>query len=161
MIRKLLLLSALAVAAALAQPSTEHKAIKVDPKIFDGYEGRYQLPNIVLNITREGDHLFAQGTGQRRFEIFPESEKEYFATAPPVQISFKTGDDGKATELVLHQAGTDRPAKRIPGEPLRPRKAIALDPKIMEKYAGRYQMAPDRFFLVTLENGHLMTVTLK
>ena len=53
--------------------------ITVNPKLFDGYVGRYQLaPNFVLSITRGGDHLFAQATGQPKFELFAEGEKEYF-----------------------------------------------------------------------------------
>jgi hypothetical protein len=36
----------------------EHKEMKVDPKLFDGYVGQYQLaPNFILTITREGDAL--------------------------------------------------------------------------------------------------------
>jgi CubicO group peptidase (beta-lactamase class C family) len=145
-------------AQSAPQPSAEHKQVTVDSKIFDGYEGRYEMrPGFILNITREGDHLYAQATGQKRFEIFPEGEKEYFAKAPPIQISFTTGDGGKATEAVVHQGGHDINAKRIPGEPLRPRKSISLDAKVMEKYVGRYQVPPSRIFAVTLEDGHLFT----
>jgi len=164
MIPKLLLLGyalALGIVPAWAQPApqpAEHKTVKVDPKIFDGYEGRYELaPNFIVNITREGDHLYAQASGQRRFEIFPESEKTYFATAPPVEIDFTTGADGKATELTLHQGGRDMPAKRIPGEPMRPPKSVPLDAKVLEKYVGRYQVPPSRVFTVTVEDGHLVT----
>ena len=39
-------------------PPKEHKEIKVDPKLFDGYLGRYELaPDFILTITRQGDHL--------------------------------------------------------------------------------------------------------
>ena len=96
----------------------EHKAIAVDSKLFDGYTGRYQMaPNFVLSITRDGDHLYAQATGQGRFEIIPEAEKEYFARVDDIQITFNTGADGKATALVVHQLGRNTPAKRIEGEP--------------------------------------------
>ncbi len=51
--------------------SKERKEIAVDPKLFDKYVGRYQLaPNFILAVTREGDHLFAQATGQPKFELF-------------------------------------------------------------------------------------------
>ena len=59
--------------APLLPAPKEHKEITVDPKIFDGYVGQYQLaPNFILTITREGDQLFAQATGQPKFQIFPE-----------------------------------------------------------------------------------------
>ncbi len=63
----------------LQQAPKEHREISVDPKIFDGYVGGYQLaPNFVAAITREGDHLFAQATGQPKFQIFPESQRDFF-----------------------------------------------------------------------------------
>ena len=91
-----------------------HKAIQLDPKIFDGYVGRYQLaPNFVVSITRKGDHFFAEGTGQEPFEIFAETNHDFFAKIEEILLTFKTDDKGKATGLVLHQAGQDVPAKRI------------------------------------------------
>ena len=98
----------------LMQPPKEHKQVTVDPKLFDGYVGAYQLaPNFVITITREGDHLFAQATGQPKFEVFPESDRDYFFKIVDAQITFVTDSQGRATELILHQRG-DRHAPRIP-----------------------------------------------
>jgi CubicO group peptidase (beta-lactamase class C family) len=100
--------------APLWQPPKEHKQIAVDPKVFDGYVGQYQLaPNFILTITREGDHLFAQATAQPKLEIFPESDRDYFLKVVDAQISFETDSHGRATVLVLHQNGMNQPAKRI------------------------------------------------
>jgi len=100
--------------AAAFRPPKERKEITVDPKLFDKYAGRYQLaPNFILTITREADHLFAQATGQPKFELFAESEKEYFLKVVDAQISFEVQGAGVATQLVLHQMGRDMPAKRI------------------------------------------------
>jgi D-alanyl-D-alanine-carboxypeptidase/D-alanyl-D-alanine-endopeptidase len=47
------------------QAAKERKEVAVDPKLFDGYVGRYQLARgLILTVTREGTHLFAQATGQ-------------------------------------------------------------------------------------------------
>jgi CubicO group peptidase (beta-lactamase class C family) len=97
----------------LAKPPKEHKQVNVDPKLFDRYVGKYALtPAFVLTVTREGDHLFLQATGQPKVEIFPESEREYFLKVVDAQITFIVDPAGKTTELVLHQAGRDLPAKR-------------------------------------------------
>jgi len=97
----------------LAAPK-EQKQIAVDPKLFDGYTGRYQLaPDFILTITREGDHLFAQATGQPKFEVFPESDRDYFYKVVDAQITFETDNKGHATSLTLHQNGRNLPAKRI------------------------------------------------
>jgi CubicO group peptidase (beta-lactamase class C family) len=97
----------------LMQPPKEHKEISVDPKIFDGYAGNYQLaPNFVLTITREGDHVFAQATGQPKFQIFPESQRDFFYKVVDAQITFETDGSGRATSLTLHQNGANMPGKR-------------------------------------------------
>ena len=96
------------------QPPAEHKQITVDPKLFDGYVGRYQLaPNFILAVTREGNQLFLQATGQPKIEVFPEGPKDYFLKVVDAQVTFETDSTGKATSLVLHQNGANQPAKRV------------------------------------------------
>ncbi|MGC1105673.1 MAG: serine hydrolase [Candidatus Acidiferrales bacterium] len=99
---------------ALMPPSPkEHHEVAIDPKLFDGYVGTYQLaPNFSLVITRDADHLDVQATGQPKFPIFPEGPRDFFLKAVDAQITFVTDSSGRATELILHQAGMDQPAKR-------------------------------------------------
>jgi CubicO group peptidase (beta-lactamase class C family) len=92
----------------------ERTIAKVDAKIFDGYVGSYQLnPSATFKITREGDQLFEQLTGQPRFPIFPQGEREFFLKTIDAQIDFEVDAQGKATQLILHQNGTDQRAKRL------------------------------------------------
>jgi serine-type D-Ala-D-Ala carboxypeptidase/endopeptidase len=91
-----------------------HTEIKFDPKIFDRYTGVYQFtPAITLTFTRDGAQMFAQLTNQPKFEIFAESEKDFFLKVVDAQISFETGEDGRATAATLHQNGRDQKAKRV------------------------------------------------
>jgi CubicO group peptidase (beta-lactamase class C family) len=100
--------------ALMPPPPKEHKEIGVDPKLFDGYVGRYQLnPDFVVTVTREGDHLFVQATGQPKFQIFPEGDRDYFLKVVDAQITFIADSQGRATELILHQGGRDQHAKRV------------------------------------------------
>ena len=64
-------------------------------------------------ITRAGDHLFEQASNQPKFEIFPESDKDYFLKVVDAQITFVTDAQGRATELILHQGGADQHARRV------------------------------------------------
>ena len=97
-----------------AAEQKEHKEIQVDPKVFDGYLGNYQLaPNFSITITREGAHLFEQAPNQPKIEIFPESDKDYFLKVVDAQITFITDAQGRATELILHQGGADQHARRV------------------------------------------------
>ncbi len=99
----------------LVKPPKERKEVTVDPKLFDGYAGIYQIvPNVAFTITRDGAHLFAQLTGQGKAEIFPEGERDYFYKVVDAQITFVTDGSGRATELILHQNGLDQHAKRMP-----------------------------------------------
>lgn len=98
----------------LMHPPKEHKQVTVDSKLFDGYLGCYQLrPNFIMTITREGDHLFGQATGQPKFQIFPEGDRDYFLKVVEAQVTFVTDSNGRATELIWHQNGRDNHAKRV------------------------------------------------
>jgi hypothetical protein len=91
----------------------ERTAIKVDPKILEGYVGAYELaPTFVITITKEQDHLMLQATGQPKFEIFAESEKEFFLKVVDAQITFVKDGKGDVTELILHQGGANQRAKK-------------------------------------------------
>ena len=97
--------------------ASERKQVQVNPKVFDGYTGRFQLmPNVIVTVTREGNHLFSQLNAQPKSEIFPEAENDYFMKDVDAQITFVTDSQGRATELILRQNGQDRHAKRIEGD---------------------------------------------
>lgn len=99
----------------LNRPSRQRTNISPDPEQIDTYVGQYRLlPTFVISVLREGTRLFAQATGQPRFEIFPESECEFFAAIGDIQIRFDTDERGRATLLQLRQGGEPfPPAPRI------------------------------------------------
>jgi D-alanyl-D-alanine-carboxypeptidase/D-alanyl-D-alanine-endopeptidase len=100
--------------APLWTPPQPRKETTVDPALFDGYTGRYELAaSFIVTITREGAQLFAQATGQGRFELYPESDRKYFAKATDLLVTFEVDDRGKATSIVLQQGGGTANAKRI------------------------------------------------
>jgi D-alanyl-D-alanine-carboxypeptidase/D-alanyl-D-alanine-endopeptidase len=100
--------------APLQEPPKPHKEITVDPARFDAYVGRYQLtPAFIITITREANHFFAQASNQPKFEVFPETERDYFLKVVDAQIAFEVDSQGHATALVLHQAGRDQRATRM------------------------------------------------
>jgi CubicO group peptidase (beta-lactamase class C family) len=104
------------------EPPKQRTEIHIDPELLDNYTGRYQVtPKLILEITRDGDRLFAQGLGQitgqavvlPKFEVFAEGENNFFARVADHQITFETGSEGRATSLILHRAGGDMPAPRL------------------------------------------------
>lgn len=92
----------------------DRKAIKLEAKLLDTYVGEYQLePGFAIAISREGDQLFGQATGQGKFELFAETETDFFLKAVDAQLTFGKDDRGQVTNLVLHQNGVNQTAKKI------------------------------------------------
>jgi CubicO group peptidase (beta-lactamase class C family) len=92
----------------------ERQVAEIDYRICDAYIGQYQLDtNFVIGISKEENHLFGQGPGQPKFELFPESETKFFLKIIDAQITFIKNDKGEVREMILHQNGKDHPAKKI------------------------------------------------
>lgn len=92
----------------------EHRLAAVDPAIYDAYVGRYALaPTFVLTVTREGNRLITQATGQQKMEVFPESDTKFFLRVVDAQITFVKDAAGKVVALILHQNGRDQRAQKI------------------------------------------------
>ena len=91
----------------------ERSVTKVDPKTLDAYVGAYRDSGMVFTVTREGDQLSVQLTGQPKFPVFPQSERKFFLKVVDAQIAFDVDAAGRATQLTLHQNGMDHVAKRI------------------------------------------------
>ena len=136
-------------------PARARTEIKVDPAVFDRYVGRYQLaPSVILSISREGTRFLTQLTGQQAFEIYAESEKDYFLKAVDAQLTFETDAQNRPVAVILHQNGRDQRAPRIEGEPVSP-KEIALDTTVLERYVGQYQLAPGVLITITRNGNRL------
>jgi uncharacterized protein YneR len=84
----------------------EAETVELAPEVLARYVGTYQLqPGFDIEITREGDRLFGQGTGQPRFELFAQSEDRFFLKAVDAQIEFHGYEDGEADTFTLFQNG--------------------------------------------------------
>jgi len=91
-----------------------HKEISLLPEILDRYIGRYQFsPTDIMTVTREGNHLVGQLLDGQRFELFAESEHDFFMKIADAQITFESSDQGPAKGAVWHQGGQDQRSVRI------------------------------------------------
>ena len=89
----------------LGLPEHEHKEIAVDPTVFDGYVGIWQLGDFKMTIAREGDHLFAQVRDQK-ISLSPESARDYVLKGTDSHLTFSVDRNGRP-ELILREGGTD------------------------------------------------------
>ena len=82
------------------------KSISVDEKTLKKYTGEYELEKgFTILITVEGGNLVLQATGQPKFSMLAETEKDFFLINYPISITFETDKKGKATGMILHQNG--------------------------------------------------------
>lgn len=98
----------------IRKPTPPRKEISLSEEVLEKYVGEYQLaPTFSIVITREGKRLFAQATGQQKFELFAEKEGEFFLKEIKASLSFTKDQNGKINGAVLHQAGNNTPARKI------------------------------------------------
>jgi len=91
-----------------AEQERPRTAVTLSSSVLARYPGRYVLTATAsFDVTLIEGHLFGQVTGQRRVELFAESETEFFMTVVAAQVTFVLGTDERVTHAVLHQHGRD------------------------------------------------------
>jgi hypothetical protein len=99
----------------LAKLGVTYKAdsIAVDEATLETYTGTYELaPGFNIVITREGNQLFGQATGQAQFELFPKSQQEFYLKVTPASGVFAKNEQG-TMQLTWRQGGQEFVCKRI------------------------------------------------
>ena len=95
-------------------PKLAADAVKLTHAQLDVFVGQYQYgPGAVMTITRDGDQLMAQLTGQPAFPIFPKSATEFEWRVVAAKLEFVKVRDGKVTKAVHYQNGTTFDAPKI------------------------------------------------
>jgi D-alanyl-D-alanine-carboxypeptidase/D-alanyl-D-alanine-endopeptidase len=88
-----------------------HREVPVKPSEFDSYIGRYQVSEtFFLNVTRDGNRIYIQGTGQPRAELYSEGDGKFFLRVVDGAVIFQTDSGGRARSLSLSQGGKTVPA---------------------------------------------------
>ncbi|MBN2131534.1 MAG: serine hydrolase [Sedimentisphaerales bacterium] len=123
----------------------------VDPAVYDDYVGRYDYGNsMVLTVTREGNRLLAQLTGQGQAEIFPRSETEFFWEGVDAQIRFVRDETGTVTGAVHQQGGARLEVAKLKDEPV-----ADIDPAVYDAYVGDYELENVGTMKIVKEGGRL------
>jgi CubicO group peptidase (beta-lactamase class C family) len=90
------------------------KEVKVSNAVLETYIGKYELqPGFILSVTREGNQLKTQATGQPVSDIFPKSENEFYLKVVDAQLAFNKNDAGDIDSVTLFQGGREMIGKRI------------------------------------------------
>jgi|SRR5690554_358882 len=84
------------------------KDVVVADNILQNYVGNYQLaPGFILTVTKEGNQLKAQATGQPVFDVFPKSENVFYLKVVTAQLTFNKNTDGNVESVTLLQGGRE------------------------------------------------------
>ena len=95
------------------KPLPSNSEIKVEETILATYVGDYELaPNFILSISKDGNRLFAQATGQTKNELFASSPTLFFLKVVDAKVEFLKDETGKVSKLILNQ-GKKMEAKRV------------------------------------------------
>jgi CubicO group peptidase (beta-lactamase class C family) len=121
----------------------------VTARALDAVVGRYDYGGgSILTVARKENHLYAQLSGQDRFEIFPKSDTEFFWKAADAQVTFIKDEHGKVTRAIHHQNGATFSAPRL--EDLAETKIATED---AEAIVGRYDYGQGKSILTVTHDG--------
>jgi hypothetical protein len=130
--------------------------VSVDPQVLNSYVGYYRLNlRSVFAITRDGNQLFAQLTGERKLRIFPATDREYLYKSAAARITFITDSGRPPAELILHQNGNDLRAVRIADVPTKDHPGVGIETDILDSYVGWYELNPARALAITRHGDRL------
>jgi ketosteroid isomerase-like protein len=92
----------------------ERTVVKLDPKVYDQFVGQYEVaPNFILTVTKEGEKLKSQATGQPQFELLPVSEVAFFIKDISALFIFMRGKSGEVEQMMTVQDGRIIQARRV------------------------------------------------
>jgi CubicO group peptidase (beta-lactamase class C family) len=136
------------LAEKLTPRETPKLDTKVSPKTFDAIAGRYDYGGAILTVTREADKVFAQLSGQPRFEIFPKSETNFFWKVVEAEVTFVKNEKGQVTKAIHKQGG-----QTINATKLEDVKEAKVDPKTYDVLVGRYDYGGGKAVMTVTREG--------
>lgn len=142
--------TAFKLAATAIGKSFDRKKIKISKGEIAKYQAVYESENDGENqivITAEDGKLFAFPTGGSKSEIFPFAKDQFFAEGRLETLAFERDANGMISGVVLNTTYSPTSYKRT-NKALPKIEAISVDAALLEKYVGKYQLAPE--FIITI-----------
>src|SRR5262249_4320477 len=86
----------------------------VSPNSYDVLTGRYDpgIQGVIVTISKQGTHLFAQTADGPEDELFPRSVTEFFSQSGG-EITFVKDSSGKVVKFIGNSQGSDVVAPRV------------------------------------------------
>lgn len=92
----------------------QRSTVELDSAIYEKYAGIYQLPpDVMITVSNKDGRLFVKAGDNPEFQIYPESETNFFAKAAELQLSFQVDADGKVMGMNISENGQELQAQKI------------------------------------------------
>ncbi len=110
----------------------------IDPKTYPDYVGRYDYKGSgIQEITTANGHLYAQLTGQDKFEVYPSAPDTFFFKIAAASMAFQRDKTGAVTAVIHHQGGSTFTAPKISEQD-----SPVLSNEALDTIVGQYQYGP-------------------
>lgn len=124
------------------------------PKDLQSLTGRYEIMFAgVLTVSTEDDKLYAQLSGQQKFQIFPLSDTEFFWKIVDAKVKFIKDEKGQAKQAIIYQNGQE-----LKGDRLKDGVIVTVNPDVLDKYVGKYKLNNTLIVTVSKENNKLFAL---
>ncbi len=88
--------------------------VALDAATLAGYVGKYALnPTFAIAITAENGRLYAQATGQQRFDLVATGANRFALQGVPAELEFVKNAGGATDKLILHQGGVNQTGRKV------------------------------------------------
>jgi CubicO group peptidase (beta-lactamase class C family) len=143
------------LAALAIEKSFEFQEIPVEPALLAGYAGVYENQKGDQRIiTVAENRLYSQRGRNPRFHIKAFQKDRFFVDHALLTLEFSRNKKGEIEKLITgSRQGTEVWTKT--DKPFPTLTAIKVDDRILEAYAGEYEIRPDLTFVVTKEQDKL------
>jgi CubicO group peptidase (beta-lactamase class C family) len=144
-------LSAVAHGEKVVLPA-EKTEVKLAPEQLTKYAGSYEVSpsqNMIITIS---DGRLSASDGTKPDPLFAMSATRFFFRDDEAEVEFEHDSAGTVTGLVIHT-----PDGKIPGKRIADRVEVALQPEILSRYPGIYELSPGFDLTITLEDGKLFS----
>jgi len=84
-------------------PAPTRQPVTLNPDLYPQYVGQYQIgPEFLIVVSQEGEQLMVQTANEKKVELLPKSETDFFFKDVDAQIEFMKGSSGQVTGLLLY-----------------------------------------------------------
>lgn len=115
----------------------------VSRKTYPDFAGRYDYKTAALTVSVEQERLYAQLTGQEKYEILPSAKDTFFWKITAAQVAFLRNDKGQVIAARHSQGGATFRAARIADSETK------LTDAELDAILGQYQYGPAAILTVT------------